>query len=61
MQNPYARLLDAVHELQAAVTELAENQVKQQSSAFSDVRDMARSKMEEFEDAALRTIKKLGL
>lgn len=61
MQNTYGRLLDAVNELQAAVTELAETQRAQQASAFSDVREMARSKMEEFEKVALTTIRKLGL
>ena len=56
-----ARLMAAVEELREAVVELAQSKTAEQQSAVQELRLAAKANIAALEDAALRSLKKLGL
>lgn len=55
-----ARLMAAVEELREAVVELAQSKASDQQTAVHDLREAAKAKIADLEDAAIRSFKKLG-
>ena len=56
-----ARLMAAVEELREAVVELAQTNAAQQHTAVQELRLAAKARIADLEDAAVRSLKKLGL
>ena len=55
-----ARLMAAVEELREAVVELAQSKASEQHTAVHELREAAKAKIADLEDAAMRSFKKLG-
>ncbi len=58
--DPYARLMNAAQEIQAAITDLAETRFNERTGAVADVKRIVKAKLEEFEQEAVRTLRKLS-
>ena len=56
-----ARLMAAVEELREAVVELAQSKASEQHTAVQELREAAKAKIADLEDAAMRSFKKLGI
>ncbi|MFP4277959.1 MAG: hypothetical protein ACLFQ2_11145 [Wenzhouxiangella sp.] len=55
------RLMAAVEELRDAVVEFAQTKAEDQQAAVAELRRSAQAKIADLEDAAVRSLKKLGL
>jgi hypothetical protein len=56
-----ARLMSAVEELREAVVEFAQTKTEDQQAVVAELRRSAQAKIADLEDAAVRSLKKLGL
>ncbi len=56
-----ARLMSAVEELREAVVDFAQSKTEDQQAIVAELRRSAQTKIADLEDAAVRSLKKLGL
>ncbi len=61
VSDPMVRLMAAVEELRDAISDLAQSKAAEQHTAVTELRQAAKARIAEVEEAALRSLKKLGL